>query len=134
VVSRLVEIVLDEAILTAKVSLSRLAICWPAVSPSAVPEIEHEVSHELDVAVLDVDCRAQPTDIFGDIVTEDDASHRRLASSALAHQQYLALLLPLDRIHPGSPGRRWELLSESATRWDVQNSLVVNLKLVAKAE
>ena len=48
-------------------------------SPSTVPEIEHQVSHELDIAVLDVDCRAQPTDVFGDIVAKHDASHRRLA-------------------------------------------------------
>lgn len=106
-VSRLIEVVLDEAILTAKVSLSCLVVCWPVASPPAVPEIEHEVSHKLDVAVLDVDCRAQPTDIFRDIVAKHDASHRRLASSTLAHQQHLALLLPFDRVHRDGLDRRW---------------------------
>ena len=75
-------------------------------SPSTVPEIEHQVSHELDIAVLDVDCRAQPTDVFGDIVAKHDASHRRLASPALAHQQHLALFLSFDRVHRDSLDRQ----------------------------
>lgn len=44
-------------------------------SPSAIPEVEHQVAHELDVAVLDVDGRAQSTHVLGDIVAEDDAPH-----------------------------------------------------------
>lgn len=67
--------------------------------PSAVPKIQHQVSHELDIGVLDVNRGAQPTNILGDIVAKDNAPHRRLSSSALAHEQHLALLLTLDRVH-----------------------------------
>ena len=49
--------------------------------------------------MLDVNSGAQPPDIFRDIVTEHDAPHRRLAGPTLAHQQHLALLLPLGRVH-----------------------------------
>jgi hypothetical protein len=49
--------------------------------------------------MLDIDGRTQSTDVFRDIITKDDTPHRRLASSTLAHQQHLALLLTLDRIH-----------------------------------
>jgi hypothetical protein len=49
--------------------------------------------------MLDIDGRTQSADILRDIVTEDDTPHRRLAGSALAHQQHFALLLTLDRIH-----------------------------------
>ena len=67
--------------------------------PSAIPEIQHEVPHELDVAVLDVDSGTQSADILGDIVAEDNASHGRLARATFAHQQHLALLLTLLGIH-----------------------------------
>jgi hypothetical protein len=67
--------------------------------PSTVPEIEHQVTHELDVAVLDIDCGTQPAYVLGDVVAKDDASHRRLSCPALSHQEHLALLLALCRIH-----------------------------------
>lgn len=64
--------------------------------PSTVPKIEHEVAHKLDVAMLDIDSRAQPAHIFGNVIAEDDTPHRRLAGSTLAHKQHFALLLALD--------------------------------------
>lgn len=67
--------------------------------PAAVPEIEHEVSHEFDIAVLDVDCCSESTDIFGDVVAEDDSPHRRLARATFAHQQHFPLLLAARDVH-----------------------------------
>lgn len=67
--------------------------------PSTVPKIEHEVAHKLDITMLDIDGRAQSAHVFGNVVAEDDTSHRRLASSTLAHKQHFALLLALDRVH-----------------------------------
>lgn len=67
--------------------------------PPAVPKVEHQIAHELDVAVLHVNGRTQSADVFGDIVAEDDAAHGRLAGAALAHEQHLALFLALDRVH-----------------------------------
>lgn len=67
--------------------------------PATIPEIQHQVPHELDIAVLDVDGRAQPPHILGHVVAEDDTPHGRLASAGFAHQQHLALLLPLARVH-----------------------------------
>ena len=61
--------------------------------PATIPQVEHEISHEFDVTVLDIDRSTQPPNIFGDVVTENYSSHRRLPSAALAHQQHLALLL-----------------------------------------
>ena len=67
--------------------------------PSTVPQVQHQVAHELDVAVLDIDCSAQSAYVLGDIVAENDAPHRRLSCSTLAHQEHLALLLALCRVH-----------------------------------
>lgn len=67
--------------------------------PSAIPQIQHEVAHELDVAVFDINGSAQSANVFCNIVAENDASHGRLASTALAHQQHLPLLLTLLRVH-----------------------------------
>lgn len=70
--------------------------------PSTVPQVQHEIAHELDVAVFDVYGGPQSPDVFGNIVAEDDAPHGRLAGAALAHEQDLALLLALGgRVHPG---------------------------------
>lgn len=70
-------------------------------APSAVPQVQHQVPHELDVAVLDINGGAQAAHVLGDIVAEDDGAHRRLAGAALAHEQHLALLLALARVHGG---------------------------------
>lgn len=100
------EVVLDEAILTvcpsAAVAHRLFMDAAGNDSPSAVPEIEHQVAHELDVAVLHVNRRAQPPHVLCDIVAEDNGAHRRLARAALAHEQHLALLLSLARVHRGS--------------------------------
>ena len=42
------------------------------VSPSAIPQVQCEVSHELDMAVLYVNGSAETPYILGDIVAEDD--------------------------------------------------------------
>lgn len=49
--------------------------------------------------MLDIDGRAQPAHVLGNIIAEDDAPHGGFARAALAHQQHLALLLAFDRIH-----------------------------------
>jgi hypothetical protein len=100
--------------------------------PSTVPEVEHEVAHELDVAVFDIDGRAQPAHIFGNVIAEDDASHRRLAGSTLAHQQHLALLLALYGIHHERAGAGRFVGSISA-RWSVL-SLYVVLKMTYRKQ
>lgn len=63
--------------------------------PSAIPQVEYEISHESNVAVFDVNCSAQAAHIFGDIVAEYDGPHGRFASSRSSHQQHLSLLLAL---------------------------------------
>lgn len=45
------------------------------------------------MAVLHVNRSTQSPHIFGNIVAEDDRAHRGFARAALAHQQYLFLLL-----------------------------------------
>jgi hypothetical protein len=41
------------------------------------------------MAMLDIDGGSEATDVFGDIVAEDDAAHGGLAGTAFAHQQDL---------------------------------------------
>jgi len=102
--ARLGEVVFDEAVLSEMLSVYFYVRSWEYHGvPSAVPEVQHQIAHELDIAVLHVDGRAKASHVLCDIVAEDDASHRRLAGAALAHQQHLALLLPLGgRIHLAS--------------------------------
>ena len=59
--------------------------------PSAIPEIENEIAQELELRVLDINCCAQPPNVFCYIVAEYDASHRRFAGARLAHKQDLLL-------------------------------------------
>ena len=62
-------------------------------SPSTIPQIEGEVAHELDMAVLHINGSTEAPHILGDIVAEDDRAHRGLARATLAHQEHLSLLL-----------------------------------------
>lgn len=115
-VARLGQVVLDKAILSTPCKpVDRMGAVAGAL-PSAVPQVEHEVAHELDVAVLHVYRCTQSSYVLGDIVAEDDASHRRLPCTALAHEQHLALLLPL--------GRRVHLVVYA---WAVQHGRVIRL-------
>src|ERR1700759_4886991 len=68
-------------------------------APAAIPEIESQVSHELSMAVFNIDGCSKPTDVFRHIVTEDDRPHRRLSGATLAHQEHL--FLSLARVHAG---------------------------------
>ena len=79
--------------------------------PSTVPEIQHQVSHELDIAVLDINGGAETAHVLGHVVAEDNAAHGRLAGAALAHEQHLALLLPLRCVHAAGYGRSFFALS-----------------------
>ena len=63
--------------------------------PSTIPQVQQQVPHKSDVAVLDVDGSTKSSDVLCHIVAEDDRSHRRLARTRAAHEQHLALLLAL---------------------------------------
>jgi hypothetical protein len=84
-------------------SCGELAMCGLTItirkgrnnSPTAVPQIEQQVSHEPDVTVLYVYGRTEPSDVLCHIVAEDDRSHGRFACSRATHQQHFALLLAL---------------------------------------
>lgn len=106
------EVVLDEAILSVDLSATKFfgivtkhrgldEVKSYINIPSAVPEIQHQVPHELDIAMLDIDRSAQSAHILGYVVAEDDAAHGRLPRAALPHEQHLALLLPLGGVHAG---------------------------------
>lgn len=41
-------------------------------SPSAIPQVQCEVAHELDVAVLHINCSTEASDILCDVVAEDN--------------------------------------------------------------
>ena len=69
--------------------------------PSTVPEIEYEAPQELDSAMLDIYRSAQPADIFGDVIAEDDAPHGRFARARFPHQKDLLLLRFLKVVHSG---------------------------------
>jgi len=66
-------------------------------APSTVPKIEHQIAHEANITVFNINRRSEPSDIFCDIVAEDNRSHRRLACARSAHKQNFALLLTLVR-------------------------------------
>ena len=73
--------------------------------PSAIPKIEYKTAQELDSAVLDIYGGPETADIFGDIIAEDDAAHRRFTRARFAHQENLLLLGLLKVVHSGSvPG------------------------------
>lgn len=55
------------------------------VLAAAVPEIEHEISHEPDVAVFDVDGSPETPHVFCDVVAEDYAAHAGFARAGFAH-------------------------------------------------
>lgn len=54
-------------------------------SPSAIPQIKHQVAHESDVAVFHVDSSTQSADILCDIVAEYHGPHGRLARARSSH-------------------------------------------------
>jgi len=64
-------------------------------SPSAIPQIEHQITHEPDITVLNINGCSKSPDILGYIVAEDDRPHGTLAGSRFAHEQHLALFLAL---------------------------------------
>jgi hypothetical protein len=66
-------------------------------SPSTIPEVQSQVTHELSMAVLNIDGSAETTNIFCDIVAEDDAAHGGFAGATLAHQQ--DLLFTFSGVH-----------------------------------
>jgi hypothetical protein len=43
--------------------------------PATIPQIQCQISHELRMAVLHVDCRTQAAHIFCDVIAEDDRAH-----------------------------------------------------------
>jgi hypothetical protein len=67
--------------------------------PAAVPQIEHEIAHESDIAMFDVHGSSQTANVLRHIIAEDDGTHGRLACARTAHEQHLALLLSLQALH-----------------------------------
>jgi len=68
------EIGFREAVLSAARRVSLVLVTkLDAVStlPSTIPQVEHEVAHEADVAVLDIDGSSQSADVLGHVVAED---------------------------------------------------------------
>lgn len=63
-------------------------------SPTTIPQIKRQIPHELNMAMLNINSRAEPSHILRNIVAKDNRSHRRLSRPALPHQQHLPLLLP----------------------------------------
>ena len=83
--------------------------------PSTVPEIQHQIAHKLDVAMLNVDRCAQSSNVFSNIIAEDYRPHGAFPSPTLPHEEHLPLLLPLCDIHVGVVGivaRPYYLVSE----------------------
>ena len=66
-------------------------LVWVWCGVLTVPEVENEVAEEADVRVLDAECGAEAACVVGEVVGEDDGTHGRLATAALAHQQHFAL-------------------------------------------
>lgn len=94
----------DKGVLTAE-ELSVTYQCnrdYVACLPSTVPEVQHEVAHELDVAVLHVDGRAQFPDILRDVILEYDGAHGGFTCAGPAHQQDFALLVALAAAFHGT--------------------------------
>ena len=54
------------------------------------------------MGVFDVDGGAEPPRVPGDVVGEDDAPHRRLAGTRLAHEQHLLLHGGVGELQDGS--------------------------------
>ena len=71
------------------VALRLKVVLHEGLLTAAVPEVEHQVSKEADVGVLNVDRRSEPHRVACEIVGKDDRAHRRLAGARLAHQQHL---------------------------------------------
>jgi hypothetical protein len=63
--------------------------------PSTIPQIQQQIAHESDVAVLYVDGSPKSPDILRHVIAEDDRSHGRLARARPTHQQHFALFLAL---------------------------------------
>jgi hypothetical protein len=96
VVAGLGEVVFDEAVLTAHRQLaSPLRSLRACRIPATVPQVEHQIPHELDVAVLHIDGCAESPHVLCNIVAKDNTAHGGFARSTLAHEQHLALLLAL---------------------------------------
>ena len=64
-----------------------------ADSPSTIPKIESQIAQELDMAEVNIDCSAQSSRVLRNVIAENDAAHRALSTTRLAHQQDFLLLL-----------------------------------------
>lgn len=71
------EVVLYEAILAGL--RQRFSRCWfwtqSLCSPSTVPQVQHQVTHELNVAMFDIDGSPEPPHILCDVVAKHNAAH-----------------------------------------------------------
>lgn len=65
--------------------------------PSAVPQIQSQIAHESGMTMFNVDSGTQSSNIFGDIVAEDDGAHGRFPGTRFAHKQ--DLLLAFATVH-----------------------------------
>jgi hypothetical protein len=70
--------------------------------PATVPQVQCEISHELRMAMLDIDGRTQTAYVFCDVVAEDYRAHGGFAGAALAHEQHF--LFPFAGVHVGIRG------------------------------
>ena len=68
------------------VALRLEVVLHEGLLPAAVPQVEHQVSQESHVGVLDVNRRAEPHGVSGEVVGKDYTPHGGLAAAALAHQ------------------------------------------------
>jgi hypothetical protein len=75
--------------------------------PAAIPQVQCQVSHELRVAVLNIDSCTKTAHIFCDIVTEDYRAHGGFAGAALAHEQHLLFLLTVVHVGICGDDGRW---------------------------
>lgn len=92
-VALLREVVFHEGVLAGEFIATTVLVGWLVGKgrgggrgdrPAAVPEVEGEIAKEAHVRVLDVDGGPETTRIFGDVVTEDDRPHGRLAGAGFA--------------------------------------------------
>lgn len=90
--SLVIEVRFDERVLTMVIQVSRLPGKkigrWydPCNSPSTIPQIQQQIAHKSDVAMLYVDGSTKPPDVLRHVVAEDDRSHGRLARTGTTHQ------------------------------------------------
>jgi hypothetical protein len=70
--------------------------------PATVPQVQCEISHELRMAMLDINGRTQTAYVLCDVVAEDYRAHGGFAGAALAHEQHL--LFPFAGVHIGIHG------------------------------